>query len=222
MLWHLIKLTYELIASGFLGSVSPPTTVETELWAGHQISFGERKIPFKGNVQTRTDTYILARVHKQENQLKLIQKACQVKVSPVAGVQVSVPADRLQVNAIQLVRDQNQDYQGSSRVRWQTQDVDNDGFPGMTVGVRAPVCSGDLYVTNDASTKATATLTDAGLRGFASVTIHQQVIGAKGVCLSVVAKDVKEQVRGPFAYTRVNGQEDCQSLLRKPWPVQAG
>lgn len=216
------KLVHELLSLWLLAGVSSQTSPETEVWAGHQISFGERKIPFRGKVRTRTDTYLLARVRKHADRLELVQQACRVEFAPVGGVQVSVRGHRLQPNSMDFFQDDNgSSYQGSSRVSWQSQDVDQDGHPGMTVSVNAPVCSGDLYVSNDSSTKARAQFTKKGFQGIANVAIHQQVLGADGVCLSVVAKDVKEKVRGPFAYVPVDPQEDCRSLLRKGWPVKA-
>ncbi len=195
-------------------------SVDGQVWAGHQVSFGKRHVPFKGEVRTRTDTWTLARVTQVGSKLTLSQEACMVVFKPVAGVKVRVDARALPANEFGFSSN-GVDLKGASEVSWQHEDVDGDGYPGMTVHVDSSVCSGDLYVANRSSTRARAELSGDTLRGTARVTVDQEILGAKGACLSVVASDTHEVVSGPFAYAAVEATTTCRSLMQSGWPIDA-
>lgn len=222
----MISLAAMIAGSGLALTVSTADTSaadDVELWAGHQITYGSRDIPFKGEVTTRTDTLVLARVTRRSNGLVLEQKACRVDFKPVGGVAVRMRADRLPTNEFRFSGVPGRSYSGSSTVRWHREDVDRDGYPGATVVVDAPVCSGDLYVSNASQTRAKAAFDPSGIsfKGRARVSIHQEILDADGACLSVVAKDTRETVQGPFAYVPVPAGSTCEGLLRRGWPVNA-
>lgn len=195
-------------------------SVDGQVWAGHQVSFGKRDVPFKGEVQTRTDTWTLARVRHDGEQITLSQEACMVVIRPVAGVKVRMDARALPANEFGFSSN-GVDLKGTSEVSWAREDVDGDGHPGMTVHVDSSVCSGDLYVANRSRTRARAELRGEALRGKARVTVDQEVLGAKGACLSVVASDTHEVVSGPFAYAPVEATTTCKSLMQTGWPIDA-
>lgn len=195
-------------------------SVDGQVWAGHQVSFGKRDVPFKGEVQTRTDTWTIARVKHDGEQITLSQEACMVVIRPVAGVKVRMDARALPANEFGFSSN-GVDLKGTSEVSWAREDVDGDGHPGMTVHVDSSVCSGDLYVANRSRTRARAALSGDALRGRARVTVDQEVLGAKGACLSVVASDTHEVVNGPFAYAPVEATTTCSSLMKTGWPIDA-
>ncbi len=195
-------------------------SVDGQVWAGHQVSFGKRDVPFKGEVQTRTDTWTVARVRHDDDQITLTQEACMVVIRPVAGVKVRMDARALPANEFGFSSN-GVDLKGTSEVSWSREDVDGDGHPGMTVHVDSSVCSGDLYVANRSRTRARAELSGDALRGNARVTVDQEVLGAKGACLSVVASDTHEVVNGPFAYAPVEASATCRSLMQTGWPIDA-
>ena len=143
-----------------------------------------------------------------------------VVIKPVAGVRVRMDARSLPENAFEFTSN-GVDLRGASLVEWSREDVDGDGHPGLTVHVDSAVCSGDLYVGNSSSTTARAALSDGTLRGNARVTVDQEILGAKGACLSVVARDTHEVVKGPFAYAKVPAGSTCKSLFGSGWPVDA-
>src|SRR5262245_13700501 len=58
------------------------------LWAGHQITFGRREVPFKGEVETRMDSFVLARVERDGELVTIEQTACHVRFSKVVGAMV--------------------------------------------------------------------------------------------------------------------------------------
>jgi len=196
------------------------TSSDGQVWAGHQVTFGRRDVPFKGEVQTRTDTWALARVRYDGDRLTLTQEACMVVVKPVAGVKVFMDARSLPANEFGF-QPNGEDLRGRSVVSWSDEDVDGDGHPGMTVHIDSNVCSGDLYVGNDSRTRARAQRVGGALRGRATVTVDQTILGAKGACLSVVATDTHEVVRGPFAYAPIDRGATCRSLMQSGWPVDA-
>ncbi len=195
-------------------------SLDGQVWAGHQVSFGRRSVPFKGEVETRTDTWTLARVRHEDDRITLTQDACMVVIRPVAGVKVHMDARGLPANDFDFSSN-GVDLKGESEVSWRREDVDGDGHPGMTVHVDSPVCSGDLYVGNRSRTKARAVLEGDALRGKARVTVDQEILGAKGACLSVVADDTHEVVSGPFAYAPVSNTATCRSLMSAGWPIDA-
>lgn len=195
------------------------------LWAGHQVTFGTRKIPFKGEVETRVDSFVLARLERDGELATLHQTACHVRFSKVAGVMVHMDTQALpdtrMVFSVPGTAGVHDEFAGRSVVAWASEDLDDDGHPGVTVHVQAPVCSGELYVANRSKTKATATLAPERLQGRARVHVRQKILGAEGACLSAVAKDVDEHVSGPFAYVPVPEGTTCEMLLRQGWPVIA-
>ena len=215
-------------ALALLGGAAPLPSLDSaaaELpttWAGHQVTFGRREIAFKGEVETRMDSFVLARLRRLDGGvLELTQTACHVRFSKVAGVMVHMDAEALPRTRMLLAPDDEGELRGRSLVAWADEDVDDDGHPGMTVHVRAPVCSGDLYVTNRSTTKASATLSGTELRGRARVQVRQEILGAEGACLGAVAKTTDEQVTGPFAYVPVPEGTTCETLFNQGWPVTA-
>lgn len=207
-------------ASSLVADMDLPT-----LWAGHQVTFGKRDVPFKGEVETRMDSFVLARLVRDGNLVELHQTACHVRFSKVAGVVVHMDSQALpetrMVFSVPDAASAEDDVEGRSVVAWASEDLDDDGHPGVTVHVQAPVCSGELYVANRSKTKATATLAPERLQGRAKVHVRQKILGAEGACLSAVAKDTDEHQSGPFAYVPVPEGTTCEMLFRQGWPVIA-
>ncbi len=212
-----------LLSAMLLTHAPDPATADArELWAGHQITFGSREVPFKGTVTTRTDTFSLARVRRREGSIELVQTACRVLIEPVGAVEVTIEATALPRSSMRFVAAPDDGgFASDAELAWGEDDVDGDGNPGVTVRVSAPMCSGELYVSNRSTTKAVGDYTGHGFAGDARVRVVQHVIDAKGACLSVVASDTDERVRGPFAYVPVPADTTCAELLRNGWPVDA-
>jgi hypothetical protein len=106
---------------------------------------------------------------------------------------------------------------------WETEDIDADGFPGATVQISGTSCSGDVYVSSHTLTALlSGHATDDGATGEVSLRLKQKILGAKGLCLKLMAGDSDETQTGAFAYRRVEPGTTCQSLAGKPWPVKAG
>ena len=106
---------------------------------------------------------------------------------------------------------------------WEMEDIDADGFPGATVQISGTSCSGDVYVSSHTQTALlSGHATDDGATGEVSLRLKQKILGAKGLCLKLMAGDSDENQTGAFAYRRVEPGTTCQSLAGKPWPVKAG
>lgn len=208
-----------------IAMLSPLPGAGTDLWAGHQVVWGKRKIPVLGERETRTETFVLARVHRDGDDLVLAQGACRVIVGDVAGVRTRIAAAsarRLPVVRFRLEGGAaGTDWRGRWRSGWDARDWDGDGRPGLSVEVDAPLCGGSVYVATESESRAEATPYDAAIRGRITVTVHQRVLGASNVCLELAGSDTEEEQRGVFAYRPVPADSTCDSLAEAGWPVRA-
>lgn len=219
MLSSLAMITMAAVLSSSQNPAPPDYPL---LWAGHQISYGSRDVPFRGEVRTRTDTLVLARVRLEGGTLVVLQEACAVRFGDVGDVKVSMDASALPRSRMAFeLQDDGKTFLSKSQVVWGEQDLDGDGNPGVTVSVAAPVCSGDLYVSNRSRTHAQGKFSPRRFSGTAKVKVEQQVLGTRGRCLGVVARDTTEVVSGPFAYVKVDKGTTCAELIRDGWPIDA-
>ena len=199
--------------------------VRTEYWAGHQVVFGTREVPVLGTLQTRMDTYVIARVRRSESEIQIDERACKVDYVDVGGVKIYVDPAGLPDSRVVYERvEGTPHYAMSGTLDWGREDVDEDGKPGMRVYIDAPVCSGNLHVSNRTTTIARAFGDDEGtpIRGEVTLNTHQRILDAEGKCLSAVAKDSYERSQGKFRYTKVKANATCSSLLDAGWPTKAG
>ena len=196
-----------------------------ELWAGHQIVTGARKVPLLGDVKTRTDSFFLAQVErKADGSVKLTQQTCRVAIAPAAGVQVTFAPGtepKLPVSTIEL-RKNGELYSASFVSGWDETDVDGDGKPGATMLVDAPVCDGRIFVRSHARTQLRGKAKDGAIAGEARAVSDQKTLDADGACLKMMATDERDSVRGTFAYVPVPAGSTCESLLAAAkWPAVA-
>ncbi len=209
-----------------LGLLTPlGAGAEEEWWAGHQVVVGSRKIPVLGELETRSDTFVLARVVRDGDDYVLEQTSCKFEIAKVAGVRIAFPEEaRFPPTSIRFRRDGD-----GARVvaepwviAWAEEDVDRDGKPGATVLVDAPICDGSLFVGARSRSLARGEAADDGLHGELRVEVEQKIHGTSRTCLSMMAKDSADKLRGTFAYKRVPAGTTCASLLLGgAWPVRA-
>jgi len=194
------------------------------LWAGHQAVHGKREVPLLGKVETRTDSYFLAEVSRDdEGRLVLLQRTCHVEIARAAGVKVSfLPGGTAKLPATKVVfEERGGSLEASFRSGWGAEDADGDGAPGVTTVVDAPLCSGKLYVKSESRTQLRGKLEGGGIAGEVRAVSDQETIEAEGACLSVMAKDERDAVRGTFAFAPVPAGTTCESLDPARWPVEA-
>jgi hypothetical protein len=215
---------HALAAEAEAAAAAESGVVKTEYWAGHQVAFGTREVPVLGTLETRMDNYTIARVRRQGDTIQIDQRACKVDYTDVGGVKVLIDADALPDSRLIFERiEGTPHYTMSGSVNWGEEDIDEDGNPGMRVYIDAPVCSGNLHVTNKTTTNARAFGDEDGspLYGEVTISVRQKILGAEGRCLSAMAKDSYERSKGSFRYTKIKADETCQSLLDAGWPVKA-
>ncbi|MFO0727800.1 MAG: hypothetical protein U1E65_28740 [Myxococcota bacterium] len=191
-------------------------------WAGHQVVFGERRIPFMGTLKTRTDTFVLAELSEEGGALELRERPCHIEFAEVAGVKVRMEPETLERLPEVVVR-----FRKDARGQWAAgpwgsgfgaSDDDGDGHPGVTLEVEAPLCGGRLYVRSEAESLARAQREGEGLRGELKVRLKQHILGAEGSCLSALASDSEERLSGKFRYAPVEAGTDCAAMAGSDWP----
>src|SRR5262245_38438157 len=193
-------LTFALLSSPQIvaetGAEVEKAPPKTEYWAGHQVVFGTRKVPVLGVLETRMDTYVIARVRRTEETIQIDQRACKVDYADVGGVKVYVDVDALPDSRIVFERvEGTPHYSMTGVVNWGEEDLDEDGKPGGRVYVDAPICSRNLDATNKTTTNARAFGDDEGspIHGEVTISNRQKILDAEGRCLSAMAKDSFER-----------------------------
>lgn len=195
----------------------------TERWAGHQRVEGQRNLTLLGNIETRTDSYVLADVRREGDRVYLTQRTCRVSIAKAAGVQASISdatARRLPPVSIELQRIGDRRYRPASWVsRWDASDHDGDGEAGVTVTVDAPLCGGSLYVSSVTTTRAMVQPYADAIEAWVDVMVEQTILDTSNVCLDLTASDTVERVTGRVQYVAVDTDASCESLVRSGWPV---
>jgi hypothetical protein len=218
-----------LAIAGFLGlPIATPATPEPriEVWAGHQVLAGKRKVPLYGDKDIHTEIYLVAEVHRSPGHIELIQKICRMDISPIKNVLASMKPETVQrMPKSRFSLDEKPDGSLTGppwRSGWDDEDLDGDGHPGATVQISGSSCSGEIYVSNQStSTLTSGHASDGGMTGQLSVRTQQRILGASGFCLKLVAGDSDEAQTGWFSYRRVRPDDSCRALSAKPWPVKA-
>lgn len=225
-LLSLVLLTTPMLSPGGFDASAPvgePTAVKTEYWAGHQVVYGTREVPVLGTLQTQLDNYTIARVRRNgDGTVQIDERACKVSFTEVGGLKVYIDADVLPDSRMifEPVED-TQLYTMTGEVRWDEEDIDGDGNPGMKVYVDAPICSGNLHVSNKTITNARAFGDEGPFYGEVTVTVRQKILDAEGKCLKAVSQDSYERSKGSFRYAKIKPDDTCTSLLDAGWPVKA-
>lgn len=201
-----------------------PNESTTELWAGHQATVGARRVPILGTLVTRSDTFLLATIRREGDEVRLEQQLCKLDIAPFAGVKVSLLAEGVPKMPRTPVVFRRKGVRWEAvpwSTSWNYEDVDGDGKPGATVTVEAPICGGTLFVGSNSQAVARGVEKAGGISGELKVSVEQRILQTSGGCLALVAKDTKEQVVGTFAYVPVPAGSTCESLMGSKWPAHA-
>ena len=193
-----------------------------QTYLGHQVVVGTVLVPVLGDIETRTDTWVLVTLTQQADVMRWVQRTCKVWMAPVAGVKSSLPADtlpKLPVAHIRLDRAADGDWRGAWDTQWTAADLDEDGFPGVSVRIDVPLCAGHVYMAMQTHTQATASWVGASLLGELQVTMRQRMLGASNVCLRLGRKQQQQAFIGVFALTPVADITDCDDISDDAWPT---
>jgi hypothetical protein len=208
--------------------VAEPATAEpsVEVWAGHQVLNGKRKVPIYGEKDTHTENYLIAEVHRSPGRIEILQKICRIDIRPIKNVLASMkPETVVRMPKSRFALDEKPDGSVTGApwsTGWGDEDLDGDGHPGATVEISGTSCSGEVYVSNHSTTTlVSGHATEDGLTGQLSVRMKQKILGASGFCLKLIAGDSDETQTGSFAYRRIPLGNSCRTLAAKPWPVKA-
>jgi hypothetical protein len=208
--------------------VAEPATAEpsVEVWAGHQVLNGKRKVPIYGEKDTHTENYLIAEVRRSPGRIEILHKICRIDISPIKNVLASMkPETVVRMPKSRFTLDEKPDGSVTGApwsTGWGDEDLDGDGHPGATVEISGTSCSGEVYVSNQSTTTlVSGHATEDGLTGRLSVRMKQKILGASGFCLKLIAGDSDETQTGSFAYRRIPLGSSCRSLAAKPWPVKA-
>jgi hypothetical protein len=220
-------VTFVLALATLLATNSESAEPRVEVWAGHQVLNGKRKIPLYGEKETHTENYFLAEVYRTPSRIDIRQKLCRFEVRPIKGVLPSMKPETIaRLPKSHFVLEEKAD--GSLAAApwttgWGAEDVDGDGSPGATISISGTSCSGDLHISSQTMTSLiSGHAAPDGVAGQISVRLKQKVLSAKGLCLKLMAGDSDETQTGWFAYRRIEPGSTCHSLEGKPWPAKAG
>jgi hypothetical protein len=212
-----LEIKVVLILALLVSAESAAPAPRIEVWAGHQVLDGKRKVPIYGEKDTRTENYLIAEIHRFPNHIDVIQKTCRIDIHPIKSVVASMKSQtvlRLPRARLSLALSPDGSLTSApSSSGWGDEDIDADGHPGATVHISGTSCSGEVYVSN----QSTTTL----LSGHLTVRTNQKILGASGLCLKLIAGDSNETQTGHVAYRRIRPGNNCRTLADKPWPVKA-
>lgn len=186
---------------------------------------GARPLPVLGDLETRSESYVLAEVERQGDTIVLRQRACRFGFKKVLGVGVEMSPRTIAQLPRATIRFRPDAGGGLSArpwtISWGDEDIDRDGKPGASVKVSSSLCSGNIYTASRAVTTAEARLTDDGMAGTVVVHNQERVIETSEWCLGSGSKGEVERQTGWFRYVRVDPGSTCASLASGPWPVAA-
>jgi hypothetical protein len=205
-------------------TAEPRVEARVEVWAGHEVLNGKRKIPLYGEKETHTENYVIAEVHRTPSRIDIYQRLCRIDIRPIKGVTPTMkPETVLHLPKAHIVLDEKADGSLSAApwtTGWANEDIDADGSPGATVQISGTSCSGDIFVSSQTTTALLGGhASDDGASGTISVRLKQKILGAHGLCLKLMAGDSDETQTGSFVYRRVAPGTTCTSLAGKPWPT---
>ncbi|MFH1807286.1 MAG: hypothetical protein ABIJ09_00975 [Pseudomonadota bacterium] len=218
-------LADEVPASAPASAPSPaPESIAEELWAGHQLVTGSRPLPVFGDIETRGESFVLARARITSDRIELEQWPCVFRFKPVLGVSVRMSAatmKKLPRARIRFLATGDQAYRAPAwEVGWDRQDLDGDGHPGVTVQVDNAFCDGEVYTASRSTSTALARRLADGLEGDVTVRTRERVHDASRLCLKAGSSEREEVQQGRFRYRRVAPGTRCEDLQIEAWPVR--
>ncbi len=195
----------------------------TEKWIGTLAVLGSRKIPLLGTVEFRTDTHVLATATLEGPVWIVDQSTCSVVFKKVAGAKITLDEtapSKMPVSHFTWFHSDKEEWMaGPWASGWNEDDHDGDGHPGITMHVQAPFCGGDIYVGSKASQTARGKPGKGRVvEGSIDIHVEQNILGARGPCLRLMARDTKEWMRGKFAFVKVEDDATCDSIEEDDFP----
>lgn len=201
---------------------APPSPPVAETWAGILSVMGSRKIPLLGKIKFQTDNFVMAAATKiSDSEWEVSQSTCAIRFPKTMGAQIEMDpaaAAKMPHGTLRWKIDPDGGWTaGPWKSGWDDSDHDLDGHPGITLKVSAPFCGGDLYASSDAEQSAWGKPEPGHVvSGELTVYVEQKTLGARGPCLTLMAKDSISTMNGKFAFKRVDKDATCDSVTE--WP----
>jgi hypothetical protein len=199
--------------------LSPPPV----LWAGYQEVTGEHDVPVIGTVETRNRTWFLARFDPEGGGRVLRERVCGVDFDRVMGVRVRLPERllaRLPIVTARFEAQPDGGWAGEWITGWGREDLDDDGRPGVTIDVDAPMCGGRVEVESRSTSRAVLRPEGDGFAGPLVVDVDQTMLGASNVCLRAASDDTREHHTGWMRLVAVPPDSTCGRWGPADWPAR--
>lgn len=202
-------------------TAQPAPKVQPRVFSGRQTVLGKRSLPVLGELDTRTDIWLLARIAHDDKGYRIEQSTCAIKVADVMGVSVDFPqrgAQKLPPVRYTIERDADGFFFTPPWASgWDASDYDGDGWPGITLDVDAGVCAGRLAVTSGAESRGHIRVaTEEALELDIDVTINQKVLESDGWCLTFADKQTDDRFSGRVRYEPLPDSATCADVVRLP------
>ncbi len=191
-------------------------------YLGHQVVWGNVSVPLRGDLDIRTDTWMIAQMQiAADGSVQWTQRDCNIVMSPMMGIKTAFGANAVPLfpttNA-SLALDANSNLQGRWRSTWTQFDQDQDGFPGTSVHVDMPLCGGSVYITMTSLTSASANWVGDELLGEISVAMERRTLGASNWCLRLGPNLVEQTMAGVFLFQPTEDVSTCDAVAGDAWP----
>jgi hypothetical protein len=179
-------------------------------------------VPILGKIEFQTSNHIIAEVTRQGDTIHIKQEVCTVEFEKVLGAQLymdpKAPPRMRSVNPVFHPQENGVLQSTIWPSGWSTQDLDEDGFPGITITVKAPLCGGQMYMGSEAQSIARLKPWNGALAGLVQVQVKQFVLGTRGACLSLMARDHTQTLPGFLIYSPLDQRYSCDDLAGHTWP----
>jgi hypothetical protein len=203
-------------------AATEPASPPAEHWAGKLTVIGYRRIPFLGKVEFRTSNRLIATVTRKDGRIELDQQVCSIDFEKVFGAKLHIDPDappRMPHAQPKFTPLADGSYMADFWTSgWDQTDHDQDGDPGVSIDVRAPLCGGDVFMESHARSESRAVPWHGALAGKIRVEVTQKVLGTHGACLAFMAKDHTQWLHGFVAYEPLDGPRGCDDMGPFSWP----
>ena len=191
------------------------------LWSGRQTVRGVRDLPVIGALDTRTDAWLLALIVRRDGLWRIEQTTCRVEIAEVAGVSVGFPTRTARLlGPVRIELAQGKDdvlHAAPWTSRLGEADLEGDGWPGVTLSVSAPLCSGKLAVASDTTTAAVVRRADEReLTLDLKVRVAQRILATDGWCLSFAETSTTDDFTGTVRYEPLPEGASCAEVEALP------
>ena len=197
-------------------------SASSTLYLGHQVMWGSVSVPLRGDLDMRTDTWMLVKMQSvKDGSFHWTQHDCKIRMSPIMGIETAFTdgaVARLPHTVGILSPVAEHSLKGAWQSTWTQMDHDQDGFPGVSVRVDMPLCSGSLYIAMNSQGRASANWVGGELIGEVDLTVARSFLGASNWCLRIGPDREQQALAGVFLLQPAKKIEQCSDVAADAWP----